>query len=292
MRLVGRCWRAALVLARTRVVALGPSAGRRSASGNAGELRGEPDRFGGVSVHLAALDRLDAAAFVSALRAAVHQWRSEGRVAVWLHVPILQSQLIAPAASLGFCFHHAESDSSTLTLWLGEGPSRLPGYATHQVGVAGAVFDESTRKILVVQDRNKLKNMWKFPGGLSEPGEDLGHREGRVCADNSQPKALLLNSQAVRRSSAMTGLPTVLLTVCASVSRRRYRGARGFRGDWGAVGIQVPPEHPAAARQSRGLREVGHVRRLPPAAALLPHHVLPARVPPVRVDGPRRPGQG
>uniref|UniRef100_A0A8D2D727 Nucleoside diphosphate-linked moiety X motif 6 n=1 Tax=Sciurus vulgaris TaxID=55149 RepID=A0A8D2D727_SCIVU len=173
-RPVGRCWRAALVLARTRVVALGPSAGRRAASGNAGELRGEPDRFGGVSVHLAALDRLDAAAFESALRAAVHQWRSEGRVAVWLHVPILQSQLIAPAASLGFCFHHAESDSSTLTLWLGEGPSRLPGYATHQVGVAGAVFDESTRKILVVQDRNKLKNMWKFPGGLSEPGEDLG----------------------------------------------------------------------------------------------------------------------
>lgn len=56
---------------------------------------------------------------------------------MWLHIPILQSRFIAPAASLGFCFHHAESDSSTLTLWLGEGPSRLPGYATHQVGVAG-----------------------------------------------------------------------------------------------------------------------------------------------------------
>lgn len=69
--------------------------------------------------------------------AAIQQWRSEGRIAVWLHVPILQSRFIAPAASLGFGFHHAESDSSTLTLWLGEGPSRLPGYATHQVGVAG-----------------------------------------------------------------------------------------------------------------------------------------------------------
>lgn len=69
--------------------------------------------------------------------AAIQQWRSEGRIAVWLHIPILQSRFIAPAASLGFCFHHAESDSSTLTLWLGEGPSRLPGYATHQLGVAG-----------------------------------------------------------------------------------------------------------------------------------------------------------
>ncbi|XP_048189668.1 nucleoside diphosphate-linked moiety X motif 6 isoform X1 [Perognathus longimembris pacificus] len=169
-------WR--LFLARTGRVPL--RAGRCAASrfpGGADELRGEPDSFGGVSVHLTplgALGHLDAAAFLAALRAAIQQWRSEGRVAVWLHIPILQSRFIAPAAALGFCFHHAESDSSTLTLWLGEGPSRLPGYATHQVGVAGAVFDENTRKVLVVQDRNKLPNTWKFPGGLSEPGEDIG----------------------------------------------------------------------------------------------------------------------
>ncbi|XP_069878654.1 nucleoside diphosphate-linked moiety X motif 6 isoform X1 [Dipodomys merriami] len=143
---------------------------------SASELRGEPDRFGGVTVHLTqlhALGHLDTAAFQKALQAAIQQWQSEGRLAVWLHIPILQSRFIAPAATLGFRFHHAESDSSTLTLWLREGPSRLPGYATHQVGVAGAVFDENTRKVLVVQDRNKLKNTWKFPGGLSEPGEDI-----------------------------------------------------------------------------------------------------------------------
>lgn len=69
--------------------------------------------------------------------ATIQQWRSEGRIAAWLHIPILQSHFIAPAASLGFCFHHTDPHSSTLTLWLGEGPSRLPGYATHQVGVAG-----------------------------------------------------------------------------------------------------------------------------------------------------------
>lgn len=44
---------------------------------------------------------------------------------------------MAVAASQGFAFHHAEQGSSTLTLWLGEGPSRLPGFATHQLGVAG-----------------------------------------------------------------------------------------------------------------------------------------------------------
>lgn len=71
------------------------------------------------------------------LAGAVAQWREEGCVAVWLHVPIFQSGFAAAAASQGFTFHHAEQGSSTLTLWLGEGPSRLPGYATHQLGVAG-----------------------------------------------------------------------------------------------------------------------------------------------------------
>ncbi|XP_052585864.1 nucleoside diphosphate-linked moiety X motif 6 isoform X2 [Peromyscus californicus insignis] len=149
-----RCWPSALLLAGR----VGLWAGPRTAAGSPrdagelqGELQGELDRFGGVSVHLArhrALHGLDAAAFRRLLQAAVQQWQSEGRVAAWLHVPILQSHFIASAASLGFRFHHADSHSSTLTLWLGEGPSRLPGYATHQVGVAGdtavrEVFEET-----------------------------------------------------------------------------------------------------------------------------------------------------
>ncbi|XP_039097546.1 nucleoside diphosphate-linked moiety X motif 6 isoform X2 [Hyaena hyaena] len=136
---------------------------------------------------------------------AIPQWRSEGRIAVWLHIPILQSRFIAPAASLGFCFHHAESDSSTLTLWLGEGPSRLPGYATHQVGVAGAVFDENTRKILVVQDRNKLKNMWKFPGGLSEPGEDIGDTAVREVFEETGVKSEFRSLLSIRQQHTNPG---------------------------------------------------------------------------------------
>ncbi|KAG8454105.1 hypothetical protein GDO86_000662 [Hymenochirus boettgeri] len=86
----------------------------------------------------------------------------------------MQSKIIATAAAEGFTFHHAEQDESTLSLWLKDGPSNLPGYATHQVGVAGAVLDEDTGKVLVVQDRNKTINAWKFPGGLSDQGEDIG----------------------------------------------------------------------------------------------------------------------
>ncbi|XP_039176103.1 nucleoside diphosphate-linked moiety X motif 6 isoform X2 [Crotalus tigris] len=39
----------------------------------------------------------------------------------------------------------------------------------------GAVLDTHTGKVLVVQDKNKTRNTWKFPGGLSEPGEDIGN---------------------------------------------------------------------------------------------------------------------
>uniref|UniRef100_A0A3P9IPS3 Nucleoside diphosphate-linked moiety X motif 6 n=1 Tax=Oryzias latipes TaxID=8090 RepID=A0A3P9IPS3_ORYLA len=38
----------------------------------------------------------------------------------------------------------------------------------------GAVVDESTGNVLVVQDKNKTKNAWKFPGGLSDLGENIG----------------------------------------------------------------------------------------------------------------------
>uniref|UniRef100_A0A8D0L697 Nucleoside diphosphate-linked moiety X motif 6 n=1 Tax=Sphenodon punctatus TaxID=8508 RepID=A0A8D0L697_SPHPU len=109
--------------------------------GGAG-LQPHLDKFGGVTIHLAQLrspDRLEPATFRTWLQDSIKQWRAEGRIAVWLHIPILQSRLIAAAAVQGFTFHHAESDSSTLTLWLGEGRSRLPGYATHQVGVAALI---------------------------------------------------------------------------------------------------------------------------------------------------------
>lgn len=67
----------------------------------------------------------------------LHQWRSERRVAVWLHVPISLSRLSAAAARLGFSFHHARRDVAVLSLWAGHGEDRLPAFATHQVGVAG-----------------------------------------------------------------------------------------------------------------------------------------------------------
>uniref|UniRef100_A0A7M4E9U3 Nucleoside diphosphate-linked moiety X motif 6 n=1 Tax=Crocodylus porosus TaxID=8502 RepID=A0A7M4E9U3_CROPO len=135
----------------------------------------------------------------------IKQWKREGKIAVWLHIPILQSSFIASAVSQGFTFHHAEGDSSTLTLWLGDGNSRLPGYATHQLGVAGAVLDNSTGKVLVVQDKNKTTNAWKFPGGLSDPGEDIGDTAVREVFEETGIKSEFKSILSIRQQHRHPG---------------------------------------------------------------------------------------
>ncbi|XP_069487229.1 nucleoside diphosphate-linked moiety X motif 6 isoform X2 [Ambystoma mexicanum] len=129
----------------------------------------------------------------------VKQWKADGRIAVWLHIPIQESRFIASAASEGFTFHHAESGSATMALWLGDGPSKLPGYATHQVGVAGAVLDENTGKVLVVQDKNKTTNAWKFPGGLSDQGEDIGETAVREVFEETGIKSEFKSILSIRQ---------------------------------------------------------------------------------------------
>ena len=61
-----------------------------------------------------------------------------------------------------------------LTNWLAETHSSIPLYATHNVGVGGFVVRETNgiQEALVVKEKNgQIKNIWKFPGGMSEPGE-------------------------------------------------------------------------------------------------------------------------
>ncbi|XP_053370182.1 nucleoside diphosphate-linked moiety X motif 6 [Clarias gariepinus] len=135
-------------------------------------LAASVDAYGGVTVHLPA--DVTEATFSELLRESVSVWRSEDRLAAWLRVPLSRSRLAEAAALQGFTFHHAVQDEAVLSLWMGYGESRLPNYATHQVGVAGAVVDQSNGKVLVVQDKNRAKNMWKFPGGLSNPSENIG----------------------------------------------------------------------------------------------------------------------
>uniref|UniRef100_A0ABM5GJI3 Nucleoside diphosphate-linked moiety X motif 6 n=1 Tax=Pogona vitticeps TaxID=103695 RepID=A0ABM5GJI3_9SAUR len=186
-------------------------------------LQPRQDKYGGLSLQLSQLrspESLDEATFRLWLQDSVKQWKAEGHIAVWLHVPILQSRFIAVAAEQGFAFHHAESNSAALTLWLAGGHNRLPVYATHQLGVAGefqekqptsttkplkkkkvlkaqlkiqnselslhgtgAVLDIHTGKVLVIQERNKsLPN--SAAQQLSQQQKLLRSRTGRIRGIN------------------------------------------------------------------------------------------------------------
>ncbi len=77
--------------------------------------------------------------FICLVRTAdISHWQSEGRSAVWLHIPISLSSLIAAASEQGFSLHHGKGEEVVMNLWLLEDkPNKLPHYATHQVRVCG-----------------------------------------------------------------------------------------------------------------------------------------------------------
>jgi len=79
------------------------------------------------------------------------------------------------SSQLGFMLHHADVAYMMLTKWLPtDVPSTLPGFATHFVGVGGVVINDRTQEILVVKERSgPITNIWKFPGGMLELGEEI-----------------------------------------------------------------------------------------------------------------------
>ena len=112
------------------------------------------------------------------------QWRTEGRSAVWLHLPLSLCALVPVAAEAGFQLHHGRGEEVVMNRWLLEHKSnKLPHYASHQVGVCGehqyireewrgrgdcmcsclfcwlppgVVYREDTGEILVTQDKFKV----------------------------------------------------------------------------------------------------------------------------------------
>ena len=92
-----------------------------------------------------------------------------------MKVPKQQMQQATIATTqFNFDFHHAKSEYLMLTKWLDKGASRLPGYATHYIGVGGMVLNSQRTKLLCIQEqRPLLPGVWKLPGGLVETGESL-----------------------------------------------------------------------------------------------------------------------
>jgi hypothetical protein len=76
------------------------------------------------------------------------------------------SSLISILNKFDFKYHHAENDLAVLCKWLPKDKeSKIPLFATHQMGVAGVVYRSDTDELLLIKDRVMVKDFWKLPGG-------------------------------------------------------------------------------------------------------------------------------
>lgn len=84
-------------------------------------------------------------------------------------MPINLAKFASVSAKYGFKYHHAENDEAVLCKWLPESrESKIPMFASHQVGVAGIVYRPDTNQLLMIQDKNMARQVWKFPGGAGK----------------------------------------------------------------------------------------------------------------------------
>lgn len=178
---------------------------RRSSS-----LQGSLDRFNGVTVNVKEQisPSTSTEEFNVLLKESLNQWKSEGRSAVWLQIPITYSRYIEVAAKEGFLFHNAENDACLMKIWLRLGPDASPRFATHQLGVCGVVVKEDTSELLVIQEKKSQFTMWKFPGGLAELRENIG-------------------DAAVRETFEETGVKTEFASVIAFRQQHQHPSAFG-----------------------------------------------------------------
>ncbi|KAI6244045.1 Nudix hydrolase 8 [Aphelenchoides fujianensis] len=107
------------------------------------------------------------------LRRSLEHWKATGINGVWFRVATEHSFWIPVLTAEGFDFHNAVPGEATLTKWLpADRPSTLPRYPFTAVGVGGVV-ENAKGEILMMKERRGHYLGWKFPGGLSDPGESI-----------------------------------------------------------------------------------------------------------------------
>ena len=120
--------------------------------------------------------------FSRQLGAALQGWTDDRRNAVWVQFEGAEDmELAAVAMRHGFELHHARESTLMMCKWLADDwggvENKIPPFATHQVGCAGWVVNESD-EILLVQERGSFEK-WKLPGGLAAAGEHFGEAASR-----------------------------------------------------------------------------------------------------------------
>lgn len=72
-----------------------------------------------------------------------------------------------------------------MTQWLPtDEPNKLPGYMTNYVGVGGLVINDKN-EVLVVKEKYFANPVWKLPGGMLDPLEDISAAACREVLEGS-----------------------------------------------------------------------------------------------------------
>lgn len=248
-------------------------------------LHGAEDRFGGVTITLDEKEhgQTDPASFYSDLAQSLDVWREQGKRGIWLHVPTAAAQLIDPAASLGFDFHHAKPGYVMLTRWLGNSVNTLPAYPHHQIGVGGMVLD-GEGKVLCIQERAGMtagmKDFWKLPGGLVDAGEDICDAAVREVMEETGVKTVFECVATIRETHAGPFGSTDLYAICllrlddsyggktptpspqeSEIAATEWRDLEGFLNSKyyakGLYGSLLKTAGSVALRRRRGEQDIG-----------------------------------
>ena len=157
----------------------------------------------------------DNTSFYSKLEATISTAQQLAKSAIWIDVPISKARLMEHAHKCGFEFHHAEGDVATLSKWLlDKEESRIPTYATHQVGVGAVCINQETNEILCVREKRNNYRPWKMPGGLAELGEHLDEAVVREVYEETGIQTRFLSVLGVRHTHGLQFGRSDLYFVC------------------------------------------------------------------------------
>ena len=115
-------------------------------------LSGHIDRYNGIRID----DKTIAPSttvpeFKTLLDSTMQVYKQQGFRGVWLRLKKEQVHLAGVAVQeAGFNFHHAKNDYLMLTHWIPESLNKMPGFATHYVGVGGLVLNSDRTKMLCI----------------------------------------------------------------------------------------------------------------------------------------------
>ncbi|CAH8858612.1 unnamed protein product [Trichobilharzia szidati] len=144
---------------------------------NTTEISKRIDRFNGIHLNIISYENNDCNNVIQYISDVIND--PVGFKAIWVTLKSEHCELVPTLCKpcplgLGLKFHHACDSEATLVRWLGEGESRLPNYASHQVGVAGVLTNSDNSEVLMVREKGgSLFTGWKFPTGLLNPGENI-----------------------------------------------------------------------------------------------------------------------